>query len=57
MDIELQKFKEAGANVTGFQLVNYTDARVSQILQQWKSYDGREQPRVDWKKPKASCEL
>ncbi|XP_040296151.1 glutamate receptor 1 isoform X3 [Bufo bufo] len=56
MDIELQKFKEAGANVTGFQLVNYTDARVSQILQQWKNYDGREQPRVDWKKPKVRLE-
>ncbi|XP_040201047.1 glutamate receptor 1 isoform X2 [Rana temporaria] len=57
MDIELQKFQEAGANVTGFQLVNYTDARVSQILQQWKSYDGREQPRVDWKKPKYTSAL
>ncbi|XP_044133817.1 glutamate receptor 1 isoform X3 [Bufo gargarizans] len=56
MDIELQKFKDAGANVTGFQLVNYTDARVSQILQQWKNYDGREQPRVDWKKPKVRLE-
>ncbi|KAM5172926.1 glutamate receptor 1 isoform 3-T3 [Mantella aurantiaca] len=56
MDIELQKFQEAGANVTGFQLVNYTDARVSQILQQWKTYDGREQPRVDWKKPKVRLE-
>ncbi|KAM5172927.1 glutamate receptor 1 isoform 4-T4 [Mantella aurantiaca] len=57
MDIELQKFQEAGANVTGFQLVNYTDARVSQILQQWKTYDGREQPRVDWKKPKYTSAL
>ncbi|KAM9310945.1 glutamate receptor 1 isoform 3-T3 [Gastrophryne carolinensis] len=56
MDIELQKFKEAGANVTGFQLVNYTDTKVSQILQQWKNYDGREQPRVDWKKPKVRLE-
>ncbi|KAM9310946.1 glutamate receptor 1 isoform 4-T4 [Gastrophryne carolinensis] len=57
MDIELQKFKEAGANVTGFQLVNYTDTKVSQILQQWKNYDGREQPRVDWKKPKYTSAL
>ncbi|KAM8974881.1 glutamate receptor 1 isoform 1-T1 [Pelodytes ibericus] len=57
MDIELQKFKEAGANVTGFQLVNYTDAMVSQIMQQWKNYDGREQPRVDWKKPKYTSAL
>ncbi|XP_063303920.1 glutamate receptor 1 isoform X1 [Pelobates fuscus] len=57
MDIELQKFKEAGANVTGFQLVNYTDAMVSQVMQQWKNYDGREQPRVDWKKPKYTSAL
>ncbi|KAG8438899.1 hypothetical protein GDO86_005187, partial [Hymenochirus boettgeri] len=57
MDIELQKFKEAGANVTGFQLVNYSDPMVSRIMQQWKNYDGREQPRVDWKKPKYTSAL
>ncbi|KAM4746875.1 glutamate receptor 1 isoform 1-T1 [Rhinophrynus dorsalis] len=57
MDIELQKFKEAGANVTGFQLVNYSDTMVSTIMQQWKNYDGREQPRVDWKKPKYTSAL
>ncbi|XP_004912782.1 glutamate receptor 1 isoform X2 [Xenopus tropicalis] len=57
MDIDMQKFKEAGANVTGFQLVNYTDTMVSRIMQQWKNYDGREQPRVDWKKPKYTSAL
>ncbi|XP_075458254.1 glutamate receptor 1 isoform X2 [Ascaphus truei] len=57
MDIELQKFREAGANVTGFQLVNYTDTMVSRVMQQWKNYDGREQPRVDWKKPKYTSAL
>ncbi|XP_053574669.1 glutamate receptor 1 isoform X2 [Bombina bombina] len=56
-DIDLEKFREAGANVTGFQLVNYTDPMVSQIMQQWQTYDGREQPRVDWKKPKYTSAL
>lgn len=54
MDIDLGKFKESGANVTGFQLVNYTDTIPARIMQQWKSNDAREQPRVDWKRPKAS---
>lgn len=54
MDIDLVKFKESGANVTGFQLVNYTDSIPARIMQQWKSNDAREQPRVDWKRPKAS---
>lgn len=54
MDIDLGKFKESGANVTGFQLVNYTDTIPSRIMQQWKNNDAREQPRVDWKRPKAS---
>ncbi|XP_041443940.1 glutamate receptor 1 isoform X2 [Xenopus laevis] len=57
MDIDMQKFKEAGANVTGFQLVNYTEPMVSRIMQQWKNYDGREQPRLDWKKPKYTSAL
>ncbi|XP_053318334.1 glutamate receptor 1 isoform X1 [Spea bombifrons] len=57
MDIELDKFREAGANVTGFQLVNYSDPMVAQVMQQWKNYDGREQPRVDWKKPKYTSAL
>ncbi|KAJ6667870.1 hypothetical protein lerEdw1_016191 [Lerista edwardsae] len=54
MDIDLVKFKESGANVTGFQLVNYTDSIPARIMQQWKNNDAREQPRVDWKRPKAS---
>lgn len=54
MDIDLTKFKESGANVTGFQLVNYTDAVPARIMQQWRNNDAREHPRVDWKRPKAS---
>jgi len=54
MDIDLTKFKESGVNVTGFQLVNYTDAVPARIMQQWRNNDAREHPRVDWKRPKAS---
>uniref|UniRef100_A0A670IH24 Glutamate receptor n=1 Tax=Podarcis muralis TaxID=64176 RepID=A0A670IH24_PODMU len=57
MDIDLGKFKESGANVTGFQLVNYTDTIPARIMQQWKSNDAREQPRVDWKRPKYTSAL
>ncbi|KAM3849044.1 glutamate receptor 1 isoform 3-T3 [Vipera latastei] len=56
MDIDLVKFKESGANVTGFQLVNYTDTIPARIMQQWKNNDAREQPRVDWKRPKVRFE-
>ncbi|KAM4870198.1 glutamate receptor 1 isoform X3 [Urocitellus parryii] len=56
MDIDLNKFKESGANVTGFQLVNYTDTVPAKIMQQWKSSDARDHTRVDWKRPKVRFE-
>lgn len=52
MDIDLNKFKESGANVTGFQLVNYTDTIPARIMQQWRTSDSRDHTRVDWKRPK-----
>ncbi|XP_058137080.1 glutamate receptor 1 isoform X4 [Dasypus novemcinctus] len=57
MDIDLNKFKESGANVTGFQLVNYTDTIPAKIMQQWKSSDARDHTRVDWKRPKYTSAL
>ncbi|XP_017655899.1 glutamate receptor 1 isoform X3 [Nannospalax galili] len=57
MDIDLNKFKESGANVTGFQLVNYTDTVPARIMQQWKSSDARDHTRVDWKRPKYTSAL
>ncbi|XP_040850042.1 glutamate receptor 1 isoform X3 [Ochotona curzoniae] len=56
MDIDLNKFKESGANVTGFQLVNYTDTIPAKIMQQWKNSDARDHTRVDWKRPKVRFE-
>lgn len=52
MDTDLNKFKESAANVTGFQLVNYTDTIPAKIMQQWKNSDARDHTRVDWKRPK-----
>nr|XP_004666592.2 glutamate receptor 1 isoform X1 [Jaculus jaculus] len=57
MDIDLNKFKESGANVTGFQLVNYTDTVPARIMQQWKNSDARDHTRVDWKRPKYTSAL
>ncbi|KAM7007695.1 glutamate receptor 1 isoform 4-T4 [Passerculus sandwichensis] len=57
MDIDLTKFRESGANVTGFQLVNYTDTIPARIMQQWRQNDAREHPRVDWKRPKYTSAL
>ncbi|KAI4584466.1 hypothetical protein MJG53_007745 [Ovis ammon polii x Ovis aries] len=57
MDIDLNKFKESGANVTGFQLVNYTDTIPAKIMQQWKNSDARDHTRVDWKRPKYTSAL
>ncbi|KAM5217091.1 glutamate receptor 1 isoform 7-T7 [Hipposideros larvatus] len=57
MDIDLNKFKESGANVTGFQLVNYTDTIPAKIMQQWKNNDARDHTRVDWKRPKYTSAL
>lgn len=57
MDIDLNKFKESGANVTGFQLVNYTDTIPAKIMQQWRNSDARDHTRVDWKRPKYTSAL
>nr|6QKZ_A Chain A, GluA1 [Rattus norvegicus]6QKZ_C Chain C, GluA1 [Rattus norvegicus] len=57
MDIDLNKFKESGANVTGFQLVNYTDTIPARIMQQWRTSDSRDHTRVDWKRPKYTSAL
>ncbi|XP_066572920.1 glutamate receptor 1 isoform X1 [Amia ocellicauda] len=42
LDIDLTDFRTGGANVTGFQLVNYTDHNVSRIIQQWMEFDSKD---------------
>ncbi|MBN3277979.1 GRIA1 protein, partial [Polyodon spathula] len=53
MDIDLNQFKHGGANVTGFQVMNYTDWNVNRIMQQWLEFDSREHPREPRKRLKA----
>ncbi|MBN3287694.1 GRIA1 protein, partial [Polyodon spathula] len=53
MDIDLNHFKHGGANVTGFQVMNYTDRNVNRIMQQWLEFDSREHPREPRKRLKA----
>uniref|UniRef100_A0A8D0CFF7 Glutamate receptor n=1 Tax=Scleropages formosus TaxID=113540 RepID=A0A8D0CFF7_SCLFO len=40
-DIDLTEFRKAGANVTGFQLMNYTDPSISRTIQEWLEFDKR----------------
>ncbi|KAL4659807.1 glutamate receptor 1-like isoform X2 [Arapaima gigas] len=42
MDIDLTEFKKAGANVTGFQLVNYSDPGISRTIQEWLEFDSKD---------------
>ncbi|XP_032811033.1 glutamate receptor 2-like isoform X1 [Petromyzon marinus] len=43
-DIDLEKFQYGGANVSGFQIVDYEDAAVSRFMKQWNQQDEREYP-------------
>uniref|UniRef100_A0A8C4T2B9 Glutamate receptor n=1 Tax=Erpetoichthys calabaricus TaxID=27687 RepID=A0A8C4T2B9_ERPCA len=45
LDIDLNQFRHGGANVSGFQLVNYTDRNVNRTMQQWMEFESREHPR------------
>uniref|UniRef100_A0A672SS60 Glutamate receptor n=1 Tax=Sinocyclocheilus grahami TaxID=75366 RepID=A0A672SS60_SINGR len=39
LDLNLTEFRKAGANVTGFQLMNYTNPTVSRTIQDWLEFD------------------
>uniref|UniRef100_A0A8C9TWH0 Glutamate receptor n=1 Tax=Scleropages formosus TaxID=113540 RepID=A0A8C9TWH0_SCLFO len=41
-DIDLTEFRKAGANVTGFQLMNYTDPSISRTIQEWLEFDSKD---------------
>ncbi|XP_065143106.1 glutamate receptor 1b isoform X2 [Paramisgurnus dabryanus] len=47
MDLNLTEFRKGGANLTGFQLMNYTDPAVSRMIQDWLEFDSK-----DLKSPK-----
>uniref|UniRef100_A0A3Q2Z1C0 Glutamate receptor, ionotropic, AMPA 4a n=1 Tax=Hippocampus comes TaxID=109280 RepID=A0A3Q2Z1C0_HIPCM len=43
-DISLERFMHGGANVTGFQLVDFSKAIVIKLMQRWNKLDQREYP-------------
>ncbi|KAF7250795.1 Glutamate receptor 4, partial [Varanus komodoensis] len=43
-DISLERFMHGGANVTGFQLVDFNTPMVAKLMQRWKKLDQREYP-------------
>uniref|UniRef100_A0A4W3JQ31 Glutamate receptor n=1 Tax=Callorhinchus milii TaxID=7868 RepID=A0A4W3JQ31_CALMI len=46
-DIALDRFMHGGANVTGFQIVDYSKPIVTKFMQRWKKLDQREFPGTD----------
>ncbi|XP_060792341.1 glutamate receptor 1b isoform X2 [Neoarius graeffei] len=47
LDLNLTDFRKGGANITGFQLMNYTDPMVSRTIDDWLVFDSK-----DLKSPK-----
>ena len=43
-DISLERFIHGGANVTGFQLVEFNTPMVTKLMDRWKKLDQREYP-------------
>uniref|UniRef100_A0A673WFT0 Glutamate receptor n=1 Tax=Salmo trutta TaxID=8032 RepID=A0A673WFT0_SALTR len=52
LDIDLTDLRKGGANITGFQLVNYTEQNVSRTIQQWMEFENKDtKVRVgNWKR-------
>lgn len=46
-DISLERFMHGGANVTGFQLVDFGKPIVIKLMQRWNKLDQREYPGSD----------
>ncbi|XP_062309118.1 glutamate receptor 1b isoform X2 [Osmerus eperlanus] len=42
LDLNFTEFQRGGANVTGFQLMNYTDPQVSEVIQEWLDFDSKD---------------
>ncbi|KAF7648365.1 hypothetical protein LDENG_00157990, partial [Lucifuga dentata] len=46
-DINLERFMHGGANMTGFQLVDFSNPMVIKLMQRWNKLDQREYPGSD----------
>ena len=46
-DINLERFMHGGANVSGFQVVDFSHPMVIKLMQRWNKLDQREYPGSD----------
>nr|XP_014348108.1 PREDICTED: glutamate receptor 4 isoform X2 [Latimeria chalumnae] len=56
-DISLERFMHGGANVTGFQLVDFGTPMVTKLMQRWKKLDQREYPGSESPPKVIFCQL
>lgn len=49
MDGDLSKIQYGGANVSGFQIVDFEDPQVSKFDQRWEALEEKEYPGADSK--------
>uniref|UniRef100_A0A8C7HWD9 Glutamate receptor n=1 Tax=Oncorhynchus kisutch TaxID=8019 RepID=A0A8C7HWD9_ONCKI len=42
LDMNFTEFQKSGANVTGFQLMNYSDENVSKVIEEWVDFDSKD---------------
>uniref|UniRef100_A0A673WED5 Glutamate receptor n=1 Tax=Salmo trutta TaxID=8032 RepID=A0A673WED5_SALTR len=42
LDMNFTEFQKTGANITGFQLMNYSDENVSKAIEEWVDFDSKD---------------
>uniref|UniRef100_A0A8C7QHX9 Glutamate receptor n=1 Tax=Oncorhynchus mykiss TaxID=8022 RepID=A0A8C7QHX9_ONCMY len=42
LDMNFTEFQKSGANITGFQLMNYSDENVSKVIEEWVDFDSKD---------------
>ncbi|XP_064834690.1 glutamate receptor 1-like isoform X2 [Oncorhynchus masou masou] len=42
LDMNFTEFQKSGANITGFQLMNYSDENVSKAIEEWVDFDSKD---------------
>uniref|UniRef100_A0AAY5K616 Glutamate receptor, ionotropic, AMPA 1a n=1 Tax=Esox lucius TaxID=8010 RepID=A0AAY5K616_ESOLU len=42
LDLNFTEFQKSGANITGFQLMNYSDENVSKAIEEWVDFDSKD---------------
>lgn len=42
LDMNFTEFQKSGANITGFQLMNYSDENVNKAIEEWVDFDSKD---------------